>query len=113
MIPIFLYPVISSAQLDAVNKFIELNFTAVTRLRVNCTFINQPKEGEKVCTIEVRPECKKDTFTSKGSAYDSSFVEVVVDGISMENTYKFCFLLTGTNDTTKVNVEGQYTLSGK
>ena len=100
--------------IDAVNKFIELNFTTMAPLlSINCTFINQPREGEKSCIIAVRPNCKNVTFTSEASAYDSSFVEVVIDRISMENVDKFCFVLTGSNRTTKVNVEGQYLVSGK
>ena len=88
---------------------------SVKQLKVNCTFINQPREGKKSCMIEVRPNCENASFTSEGTVYDSSFVEVLLDDTSMENLQltKICFLLTGSNDTTIVNVEGQYTLSGK
>lgn len=65
-----------------------------------------------MCIIAVRPECKSITFVSEASVYDSPSVEVTVDDLSMENVNYFCFLLTGINSTKRVNVEGQYNISG-
>ena len=83
------------------------------QLIVSCIFINQPKEGEKSCKVAVRPNCNNSTFNSEGSAFDSSFVQVVVNDLLLEDVAEFCFVLTGSNGSTIVNLEGKHYISGE
>ena len=58
--------------------------------------------------IALRPNCKSVTVTSIGSVRDSSSMKVLVNNLSLENVNKVCFMLTGSNGTKTVKVEGEY-----
>lgn len=71
-------------------------------------------EGEKICNITVWPDCKNVSgFHSAARFSNASFVEVVIDGVTLEKIEKFCFLLNGSNGTKIVHVGGEHRISGK
>ena len=70
---------------------------------VNCTFLNPRSENNKLCVIDYGSSDPIDRVS--GSSSSSSFILLP---LSLKDVDKFYFIVTASNGSTSVKVEGTY-----
>ena len=101
---------------DAVNNFVNVSFNREKSI-VNCSFIKQPLDSQKECSISVGPEtpkCNDMVSYSQGGVDDTSNVSYVGFDIDLSflssHATKFCFIVNASTEsgTRRVILSGIY-----
>ena len=98
------------------NDFVDVTLSSLlneNRIKVNCTFMNQPQKGMKSCEISARPNCSRNiSCNSSGNAIDTNSLSVLVDVEDLMFINKTCFVVKASNETKAISVRGIHTNSG-
>lgn len=95
-------------KIDANNTFVDVKVSMSPEIiTVNCTFLNQPVETSKSCGVVYGPNCE-DLASNQGSIMtaDTSSIVFDVNNDLTNHINSTCFLVTATNVTKTVKVEG-------
>ena len=101
-----------SLDVDAFNKFVQVTINMSPEvITVNCTFLNQPVDTNyKTCGVVYGPDCKDLSSDSGSVITDTSNCNSIVFNMVNEVTNSInnvtCFLVTASNTTKTVKVEG-------
>ena len=98
------------------NEFVDIKLSSLlseNMIKVNCTFMNQPRKGMKSCEISARPNCSRNiSYNSSGSAIDTNSLSVLVDVEDLMFVNETCFVVKASNETKAISVRGTHTNSG-
>ena len=101
---------------DADNKFVGVSITmSESRIKINCTFFDQPKETVKSCAARYGPSCRDlSLLPTKASVVNSNSVVIETNYMqNISNDITVCFGIIASNVTNTVNLEGFYSDSGE
>ena len=89
---------------EEINKFVDVSFDTTAR-RFICTFTNNQDLSEKSCSIILYRDCREqDVLTTQVNSTNSQIVLVV--GSLQSDSSVYCYVVTASNDTIIVNING-------
>ena len=108
---LIVYPLIIHA--ESVNRHLEVNFDLLSST-VHCSLTSPQTRGEKHCVIEYGPQESSCTpplpymSESRQNTSHSLTVDLPVSGLSHSQSNRYCYIITASNGTFIVKVEGLF-----
>ena len=98
---------------ESVNHHLEVDFDLLAST-VRCIFTSQQISGEKHCIIEYGPQessCTPPLLNKSERRQNTSHsltVDLPVSGLSHSHSNRYCYIITASNGTSIVKVEGLF-----